>query len=280
MTPERGEGSSLDFKRNQYPFGGASEDEKRELLKDVLALANAWRRDDAYILIGVEEVRGSRSRPLGVSVHLDDARLQQFVNSKVQKPLQCAYEVQRIDGVEIGVIRVSTSASRVVAVCPSPLVAVVRRTDRVDPSVTSHHTLLECASSAMPQTLVLRRPRMDEEDEFIRAHRATTPEVPYFLHYYEEGMSLSRSLEVLEERERGANLPSNHVPSTFLFAFNSGRIVGRVAIRHMPNDFLSAWAVTSGTSSFQNSGDRDTRRRSFASLCSSPMTGSGSTMCW
>jgi predicted acetyltransferase len=90
----------------------------------------------------------------------------------------------------------------------------------------------------MPQMLVLRRPRQDEEDEFIRAHHATTPEVPYFLHDYEEGMSLSRYLEVLEERERGVNLPSNHVPSTFLFAFNGERIVGRVAIRHRLNDFL------------------------------------------
>jgi predicted acetyltransferase len=86
--------------------------------------------------------------------------------------------------------------------------------------------------------LVLRRPRMDEEDEFIRAHRSTTPEVPSFLHYYEEGMSLSRYLEVLDERERGVNLPANHVPSTFFFAFNGERIVGRVAIRHTLNDLL------------------------------------------
>src|SRR5256886_17630519 len=85
----------------------------------------------------------------------------------------------------------------------------------------------------MPQMLVLRRPRKDEEDEFTRAHRETTPEVPYFLHYYEEGMSLSRYLEVLDERERGVNLPANHVPSAFLFAFNGERIVGGVAIRHM-----------------------------------------------
>jgi predicted acetyltransferase len=90
----------------------------------------------------------------------------------------------------------------------------------------------------MPQMLVLRRPRTDEEDEFIRAHRSTTPEVRSFLHYYEAGMSLGRYLEVLEERERGVNLPTNHVPSTFLFAFNDERIVGRVAIRHMLNDSL------------------------------------------
>jgi predicted acetyltransferase len=90
----------------------------------------------------------------------------------------------------------------------------------------------------MPQELILRRPRRDEEDEFMRAHRATTPGTPNFLHYYEEGMSLSRYLEVLEEREQGVNLPPHHVPSSLLFAFNGERIVGRVAIRHGLNDFL------------------------------------------
>ena len=90
----------------------------------------------------------------------------------------------------------------------------------------------------MAQMLVLRRPRNDEEGEFLRAHRATTPGVPYFLHYYDEGMSLSRYLEVLEERERGVNLPPNHVPSTFLFAFKGERLIGRVSIRHMLNDLL------------------------------------------
>lgn len=92
--------------------------------------------------------------------------------------------------------------------------------------------------SVMAEALVLRRPREDEEDEFVRAHRTTTPEVPHFLHYYQEGMSFSRYLEMLDEREQGVNLPPNHVPSTFLFAFKGQRIVGRVSIRHMLNDFL------------------------------------------
>jgi predicted acetyltransferase len=91
---------------------------------------------------------------------------------------------------------------------------------------------------SMPETLVLRRPRADEEGEFLRAHRATTPEVPSFLHYYAEGMSLIRYLAVLEEHERGVNLPLNHVPSTFLFAFKADRIIGRVSIRHRLNDLL------------------------------------------
>lgn len=90
----------------------------------------------------------------------------------------------------------------------------------------------------MPEPLVLRRPREDEEDEFMRAHRATSPETPYFLHYYQEGISFGRYLEVLGEQERGVNLPPNHVPSTFLFAFAGRQIVGRVSIRHTLNDFL------------------------------------------
>jgi predicted acetyltransferase len=90
----------------------------------------------------------------------------------------------------------------------------------------------------MQADLTLRVPREDEEDEFLRAHRATSPETPNFLHYYREGMPFRRYLEVLAEQERGLDLPSNHVPSTFLFAFVGTRIVGRVSIRHSLNPFL------------------------------------------
>jgi hypothetical protein len=37
------ESSELDFKREQYRFIGASDNDKGELLKDVLAFANSWR---------------------------------------------------------------------------------------------------------------------------------------------------------------------------------------------------------------------------------------------
>jgi predicted acetyltransferase len=89
--------------------------------------------------------------------------------------------------------------------------------------------------------LTLRLPRQDEEEEFLRAHRATSPEVLGFLHYYKEGMPFSCYLELLADQERGVNLPPNHVPSTFLFAFVATRIVGRVSIRHSLNEFL--WRV-------------------------------------
>lgn len=51
-------------------------------------------------------------------------------------------------------------------------------------------------------------------------------------------MSFRRYLEVLAEQERGDNLPANHVPATFLFAFVGNEIVGRVAIRHHLNPYF------------------------------------------
>jgi len=90
----------------------------------------------------------------------------------------------------------------------------------------------------MSTELVLRLPDETEEAEFLRAHHATSPEVPFFLHFYQEGMALRQYLVVLAEQERGEHLSSNHVPSTFLFAFAGSRIVGRVSIRHSLNAVL------------------------------------------
>src|SRR4051812_19822651 len=74
------ESTALDFKRDQYPFSGESDEVQSELLKDILAFANSWRRTDAYILIGVEEVKGGRGNVVGLTSHLADHTLQQFVN--------------------------------------------------------------------------------------------------------------------------------------------------------------------------------------------------------
>ena len=100
------EGATLDFKRDQYRFEGTDNKTKSELLKDILAFANAWRRTTAYILIGVDEVKGSRSDVIGVKTHLDDAKLHQFVNSKTQRPIEFSYQPFRTEGVEIGVIEI------------------------------------------------------------------------------------------------------------------------------------------------------------------------------
>jgi hypothetical protein len=100
------EGAELDFKREQYPFSGADDRVKSELLKDILAFANAWRRTDAYILIGVQEVKEAESLVVGIPDHIDDARLQQFVNSKTNRPVEFSYSPMSFRGKQIGVIHI------------------------------------------------------------------------------------------------------------------------------------------------------------------------------
>jgi hypothetical protein len=100
------ESATLDFKRDQYPFDAADDVAKSEVLKDILAMANAWRRDEAYILVGVDDVKGGKSTPVGVATHLDDAKLQQFVNSKTNRPIAFAYEAVAIEGAQVGVVRI------------------------------------------------------------------------------------------------------------------------------------------------------------------------------
>lgn len=94
----------LDFKKAQYPF--VNDEVKSELLKDILALANADKPGDGYILIGAEEARGTRAKIHGVATHLQDHELQQFVASKTNRPLKFSYEVVPCDGVSIGVLHV------------------------------------------------------------------------------------------------------------------------------------------------------------------------------
>jgi len=100
------EGTTLDFKREQYPFEGAGKEQKSELLKDILAFTNAFRRSDAFILIGVEEVKGGKSEIVGVATQLDGAKLQQFVNSTTQRPVTFAYREVEHDGLPIGIIHI------------------------------------------------------------------------------------------------------------------------------------------------------------------------------
>jgi len=106
------ESTTLDCKKEQYRFVKASEDEKSELLKDILGFANAWRRSEAYILIGVEEVRGGRGSVVGIAEadHLADHSLQQFVNNLTNRPMHFHYEAFGFEGKQVGIIRIELQA--------------------------------------------------------------------------------------------------------------------------------------------------------------------------
>ena len=100
------EGSTLDFKQEQYPFEKATDDDKGELLKDILAFANTHRYRTAYILVGVKEVKGGKNIIVGVEGHLDDASLHQFVSFKTNRPAEFSYTPFQVDNKEIGVLSI------------------------------------------------------------------------------------------------------------------------------------------------------------------------------
>jgi hypothetical protein len=43
------ESDTLDFKQEQYPLANATPEQEGELVKDILAFANAWKRSDAHM---------------------------------------------------------------------------------------------------------------------------------------------------------------------------------------------------------------------------------------
>ncbi|MBZ9863113.1 helix-turn-helix domain-containing protein [Mesorhizobium sp. CA12] len=104
----RGEGSDLDYKAERYPFAKASDQEKSEILKDILALANAHRDGTAYILIGFKENPPHPAELVGISPDgtIDDSRLQEFVNGKLESKLNFRYEERLFDGQQIAVISI------------------------------------------------------------------------------------------------------------------------------------------------------------------------------
>lgn len=106
------EGILLDFKSKQYPFYGANEKEKGELLKDILAFANTWRTSPAYILIGVKEVRGAKSDVVGITERLADNDIQQFVASKTQKSVNFSCIAFSYEGKEVDIIEIAEYQNR------------------------------------------------------------------------------------------------------------------------------------------------------------------------
>lgn len=99
------ESSSLDFKRDQYCIGkSATDDVRSTVIKDILAMANSFRRSDAYIVVGVKSQLNGGYVLHGVSDHIDDASLQQFVNSKTNRAVDFVYKPVQYHGLMFGVV--------------------------------------------------------------------------------------------------------------------------------------------------------------------------------
>lgn len=101
----QGESVLLDFKKKHYIL--SDNHSKAELIKDVLAFANAWRDSTAYILIGVDgSTTPATITGLKDDEKIDDAQLQQIINQKLQKPISFSHRVENIAGLTIAIIEI------------------------------------------------------------------------------------------------------------------------------------------------------------------------------
>lgn len=84
--------------------------------------------------------------------------------------------------------------------------------------------------------LVLRELTLEDEQAFLEAVKDWEGEdLSWFTFDWKPGMSHEDHLERLRQNKRGYDLPWNYVPSTMLYGFVNGKIVGRVNIRHRLN---------------------------------------------
>ena len=102
----KSEGTDIDFKPAQYRFSKGSEDAKGEILKAILAIANAWRDGPGYILLGFKDQRPHPAEVVGIAESIDDAQFQQFVNSKVKPKLTFSYEEHVHQGKMVALITI------------------------------------------------------------------------------------------------------------------------------------------------------------------------------
>ena len=98
----RGESLNVDFKRDQYKFYKATPEDKSELLKDIISMANSGSSEPSYIIIGVEERPNKTGKIVGIRQDdvIDDALIHQFVNQKTNRDVPFSSQVVP-SGVEV-----------------------------------------------------------------------------------------------------------------------------------------------------------------------------------
>lgn len=88
--------------------------------------------------------------------------------------------------------------------------------------------------------VVLRYLTKEDKDQFLKANNADWGDFP-FAHYWESsaGEDFEKYVRILPEFSKGLHIPDEHVPCTFLFAFNAkNEIIGRTSIRHELTEHL------------------------------------------
>lgn len=92
------------------------------------------------------------------------------------------------------------------------------------------------------ESLTIRPLTINDEKAFryaLEDFKIKGPEFEFALKY-EDSTPFPDYVKKLERWSLGLDLPDNFVPNTFLFGVIENRIVGRVSIRHVLNDYLAS----------------------------------------
>jgi Putative DNA-binding domain len=95
------EKTGLDFKAVIYKA-----DKFDELLKDIMAMANAALEEDRYIVVGIKHQPSSERVFLGVEEFMDDATYYQLVHSNIEPDIQFEYFHVEVEDKRVGVFRI------------------------------------------------------------------------------------------------------------------------------------------------------------------------------
>ena len=95
------EKTGLDFKAVVYKA-----DKFDDLLKDIMAMANAALEEDRYIVVGVKHYPNSERAFLGVEEFMDDATYYQLVHSNIEPDIQFEYFHVEVEDKKVGVFRI------------------------------------------------------------------------------------------------------------------------------------------------------------------------------
>lgn len=113
----RGEGTKLDFKREDYNWGGGRA-ANAELAKDLMAIANILgpTSESAYILVGVDD----DGTIVGITAHEDDADLHGRVRPLLNHSPNFLYYAVDVDGRSVGVFEILPGGRPYFAVSATP----------------------------------------------------------------------------------------------------------------------------------------------------------------
>ena len=114
MLIQHGEDTKVDYKRTIAINSKSDRKGRAELVRDLIAIANAHEETTGYLLIGVNEQAAGTSDQLVdcQGLDLDDGLMHQIIDEFVDVPITFTFRYQEYKGVMIGIIEIPFSDNR------------------------------------------------------------------------------------------------------------------------------------------------------------------------